>query len=58
VVEETEQKGRRAKSPSFLQSSNGIYTLACLYYSRIDNSGENQKKADNYVQLVLKASKK
>ena len=31
VIDEASLKGRKANSASFLESSNGVYLIACLY---------------------------
>ena len=56
ILKDSSLKGKKTTSPSFFQGSNGIYTMACLFYYNFSEDPEKEEKFDYYLGLLLKSS--
>jgi len=53
VYGDSSMKGNKEKSASFFQSSNGINTVALLYYAQLSADVEAASKVEHYAELIL-----
>ena len=53
IITEWINKGNKDKSPSFLMSDNGVYTIAALYYHYLADEVSAEDKRDQFISFVL-----
>ena len=56
VITELNENGETDRKQAFLQSDNGVYTMAALYYHHLSNDEDKDEKRDYYINLVLDSS--
>ena len=56
VISKLNKSGNGDKKQAFLQSDNGVFTIAALYYHNLSAEEDKEQKRDEYIGLVLDAS--